>query len=48
MFENILVAVDGSEYSPHGSDRDRNLLKFGAEVFVLHVHEHDLDRPRHA
>jgi nucleotide-binding universal stress UspA family protein len=45
MFKSILVAVDGSEYSRQAVPTAIEVAKkFGAEVFVLHVHEHDLGR----
>jgi nucleotide-binding universal stress UspA family protein len=45
MFKKILVAVDRSEYSRHAVPAAIEMAKkFGAEVFVLHVHEHDLGR----
>ena len=45
MFKRILVAVDQSEYSRHAVPAAIEMAKkFGAEVFVLHVHEHDLGR----
>ena len=45
MFKHILVAVDGSTYSqqalPTAIEVSR---KFGSDVFVLHVSEHDRGR----
>lgn len=45
MFKHVLVALDGSEYSqtalPTAIDVSR---KFGADLFVLHVAEHDRGR----
>jgi nucleotide-binding universal stress UspA family protein len=45
MFKKILVAIDGSEYSrialPTAIEVAR---KFGADLFVLHVAEHDRGR----
>ena len=45
MFKKILVAVDGSEYSRQAVPTAIEVAKkFEAEVFVLHVNEHDLGR----
>jgi nucleotide-binding universal stress UspA family protein len=45
MFKSILVAVDGSDYSRQAVPAAIEVAKkFGSEVFVLHVHEHDLGR----
>ena len=45
MFNHVLVALDGSEYSqaalPTAIEVTR---KFGADLFVLHVAEHDRGR----
>jgi nucleotide-binding universal stress UspA family protein len=45
MFKHVLVALDGSEYSqaalPTAIEVTR---KFGADLFVLHVAEHDSGR----
>jgi nucleotide-binding universal stress UspA family protein len=45
MFKHVLVALDGSEYSqmalPTAIEVTR---KFGADLFVLHVAEHDRGR----
>jgi len=45
MFKRILVAVDGSDYSRRAIPAAIEVAKkFGSEVFVVHVHEHDLGR----
>lgn len=45
MFKSILVAVDGSQYSSLAVPTAIEVAqKFQAEVFVLHVHEHDRGR----
>src|SRR5579864_3419152 len=45
MFKHVLVALDGSEYSqaalPTAIEVTR---KFGADLFILHVAEHDRGR----
>jgi nucleotide-binding universal stress UspA family protein len=45
MFKHVLVALDGSEYSatalPTAIEATR---RFGADLFVLHVAEHDRGR----
>ena len=44
MFERILLAVDGSEPAKKGVPLAGGLaLKFGAEVIVLHVREHEVN-----
>jgi nucleotide-binding universal stress UspA family protein len=43
MFERILVAVDGSPFSDAALATAAGLAaKVGAEVDVIHVHEHDM------
>ena len=43
MFERILVAVDGSPFSDAALAAAAGLAaKVGAEVDVIHVHEHDM------
>lgn len=43
MFEKVLVAVDGSEYSDAAlAAAEGFAAKTGATVDVVHVHEHDL------
>lgn len=43
MFDRILVAVDGSQFSDAALAAAAGLAaKTGAEVDVVHVHEHDL------
>jgi nucleotide-binding universal stress UspA family protein len=45
MFEHILLAVDGSEYSGKAVKLAAALAKqFGSEVVVVHVHEHDIGK----
>ena len=45
MFEHILVAIDGSDYSRQALPTAIEVArKFGSDVFVLHVHEHDQGR----
>jgi len=45
VFEHILLAVDGSEYSGKAVELAAALAKqFGSEVVVVHVHEHDVGR----
>jgi nucleotide-binding universal stress UspA family protein len=45
MFKRILVAVDSSEYSRQAVPTAIEIAKkFDADVFVLHVNEHDLGR----
>lgn len=45
MFEHILVAIDGSDYSQQALPTAIEVAtKFGSDVFVLHVHEHDQGR----
>ena len=45
MFRHILVAVDGSTYSLQALPTAIEVArKFGSEVFVLHVNEHDRGR----
>ena len=45
MFQHVLVAVDGSEYSGQSLPTAIEIArKFGGGVFVLHVHEHDVGR----
>jgi nucleotide-binding universal stress UspA family protein len=45
MFKHILVAVDGSTYS-HGAVPTAIEIarKFGSDILVVHVHEHDRGR----
>ena len=43
MFEKIVVAIDGSPFSDAAIAAAGGLAaKLGADVEVLHVHEHDL------
>lgn len=45
MFSKIMVALDGSNYSRNALPTGIEVAKkFGAEVFVLHVSEHDKGR----
>ncbi len=45
MFKHILVAVDGSAYSQNALPTAIELAKkFGSEIWVLHVSEHDRGR----
>lgn len=45
MFEHILLAVDGSEYSSKAVRLTADLAKqCGAQVVVVHVHEHEVGR----
>lgn len=45
MFKHVLVAVDGSQYSVRALPAAIELAgKFGADLFVLHVAEHDRGR----
>ncbi len=45
MFKHILVAVDGSTYSQQALPTAIEVAKkFGSDVFVLHVSEHDRGR----
>lgn len=45
MFEHILIAVDGSDYSRQALPTAVEIArKFGSGVFILHVHEHDVGR----
>ena len=45
MFKHILVAVDGSTYSQQALPIAIEVAKkFGSDVFVLHVSEHDRGR----
>jgi nucleotide-binding universal stress UspA family protein len=45
MFKHILVAVDGSTYSQQALNTAIEVSrKFGSDVFVLHVSEHDRGR----
>ena len=45
MFRNILVAIDGSDYSRQALPATIEVAtKFDSEVFVLHVNEHDRGR----
>lgn len=45
MFEHILLAVDGSEYSGKAVKLAAALAKqLGSEVVVVHVHEHDIGK----
>lgn len=45
MFRRILVAIDGSDYSQQALPSAIEVAKkFGSEVFVLHVSEHDRGR----
>ena len=45
MFEKILVAINGSPYSEQALPTAIELArKFGSELFVLHVAEHDRGR----
>ena len=45
MFKHILVAIDGSEYSRQALPTTIEIAKrFGSDVFVLHIHEHDVGR----
>jgi nucleotide-binding universal stress UspA family protein len=45
MFAHMLLAVDGSEYSGKAVKLGAALAQhFGAEVLVVHVHEHDIGR----
>jgi nucleotide-binding universal stress UspA family protein len=45
MFKKILVAIDGSDYSSNALPTAIEVArKFGSEVLVLHVAEHDRGR----
>ena len=45
MFQHILVAIDGSEYSRRALPTAIEVAKkFGSDVYLLHVHEHDRGR----
>lgn len=45
MFKHVLVALDGSEYSQAALPTAIEVArKFGADLFVLHVAEHDRGR----
>lgn len=45
MFQHILVAIDGSTYSQNALPTAIEVAKkFGSDVFVLHVSEHDRGR----
>lgn len=45
MFKKILVAIDGSEYSSNALPTAIEVArKFGSDLFVLHVAEHDRGR----
>ena len=45
MFKHVLVAVDGSQYSAQALPVAIEVAgKFGADLFVLHVSEHDRGR----
>ena len=45
MFKKILVAIDGSEYSRHALPTAIEVAqKFGGDLVVLHVAEHDRGR----
>ena len=45
MFNHVLVALDGSEYSQAALPTAIEVArKFGADLFVLHVAEHDRGR----
>lgn len=45
MFKHVLVAVDGSHYSVQALPAAIEVAgKFGADLFVLHVSEHDRGR----
>ena len=45
MFKKILVAIDPSEYSSNAVPTAIEVARrFEAEVFVVHVHEHDRGR----
>lgn len=45
MFKHILVAVDGSTYSEGAIPTAIQIAKkFGSDILVVHVHEHDRGR----
>ena len=45
MFKKILVAIDGSDYSKHALPTAIEVAqKFGAELFIVHIAEHDRGR----
>ena len=45
MFQHILVALDGSDYSQQAMPAAIEIAhKFGGDLFVLHVAEHDRGR----
>lgn len=45
MFKKVLVAIDGSDYSRHALPTAIEVArKFGSDLLVLHVSEHDKGR----